>query len=74
VGGLNRRLKGWYGYFQGGVENVYRIYESTTTEKTNQTEAAKQPNRTPATNQHHDAQAWTKNPDQKRVIFILHCA
>ena len=25
---LNRRLKGWYGYFRGGVENVYRTEES----------------------------------------------
>ena len=28
VGRLNRRLKGWYGYFQGGVENVYRTEDS----------------------------------------------
>ena len=28
VGRLNRRLKGWYGYFQGGVENVYQTEDS----------------------------------------------
>ena len=28
VGRLNRRLNGWYGYFQGGVENVYRTEDS----------------------------------------------
>jgi hypothetical protein len=29
VGRLNRRLKRWYGYFQDGVENVYRTEDSS---------------------------------------------
>jgi RNA-directed DNA polymerase len=28
IGRLNRRLKGWYGYFRGGVENVYQKQDS----------------------------------------------